>query len=240
MISKWRAVVTGASSGIGKAIALALASKGSSVCIVGRNEARLHATAEIIRRTPGSVLVHAADLNHNSAVERLKQCIQQEFEVLDILVHCAGLYFSGALEQAQISQLDELYHTNLRMPFKLTQALLPMLKRQRGQVIFINSSQGLVARGNTGLYAATKHALKALADSLREEVNADGIRVLSVFPGRTATPQIEALYQAEGRHYQPELLLQAEDVAQAVLDTLTLPRTAEITNIQIRPHIKSY
>ena len=106
--------------------------------------------------------------------------------------------------------------------------------------MFVNSSQGLHAKGNTGLFAATQHALKAIADSLREEVNADGIRVLSIFPGRTATPRMKALYQAEGRPYQPELLLQAEDIAQIVLDALLLPRTAEITDIQVRPQIKSY
>jgi NADP-dependent 3-hydroxy acid dehydrogenase YdfG len=106
--------------------------------------------------------------------------------------------------------------------------------------VFINSSQGLQARGNTGPYAATQHALKAVADSLRQELNADGIRVLSIFPGRTATPRMKALYEIEGWPYRPELLLQAEDIAQLVLNALLLPRTAEVTNVEIRPLIKSY
>jgi NADP-dependent 3-hydroxy acid dehydrogenase YdfG len=79
-----------------------------------------------------------------------------------------------------------------------------------------------------------------LADSLRDEVNADGIRILSVYPGRTATPRIEALHAKEGRPYQPGLLLQPEDVASVVLNALTLPWTAEVTNISIRPMQKSY
>jgi NADP-dependent 3-hydroxy acid dehydrogenase YdfG len=118
--------------------------------------------------------------------------------------------------------------------------LLPLLKSRQGQIVFINSSQGLQAKGNTGPFAATQHALKAIADSLRQEVNADGMRILSIFPGRTATPRMKALYELEGRAYRPELLLQAEDIAQVVLDALLLPRTAEITNLEIRPHIKSY
>jgi NADP-dependent 3-hydroxy acid dehydrogenase YdfG len=126
------------------------------------------------------------------------------------------------------------------MPFALTQALLPLLRMRQGQIVFVNSSQGIQAKGTTGLFAATQHALKAIADSLRQEVNADGVRVLSIYPGRTATPRMQALYEVEGRPYRPELLLQAEDIAQVVLDTLQLPRTAEITNIEIRPHIKSY
>jgi NADP-dependent 3-hydroxy acid dehydrogenase YdfG len=126
------------------------------------------------------------------------------------------------------------------MPFALTQALLPLLKSQQGQIVFINSAQGLLAKPNTGPFAATQHALKAITDSLRQEVSSDGMRVLSIFPGRTATPRMKALYEIEGRPYRPELLLQPEDIAQVVLNALLLPRTAEITNIELRPCVKSY
>ena len=163
-----------------------------------------------------------------------------EFDALDVLVHCAGTFATGRIEMAPVEQLDALYRANLRLPFALTQALLPLLKLRPGQIVFINSSQGLAARANTGPYAAAQHALKALADSLRQEVNADGIRVLSVYPGRTATARMKSLYETEGRKYQPELLLQAEDIAQVVMASLQLPRTAEITNVEIRPLIKSY
>lgn len=240
MTSKWRSVITGASSGIGEAVATAIASKGGSVCLVGRNVGRLEATAEISRRTAHSVLVHSADLSAEAAIVELTQRVEREFKALDVLVHCAGVHATGSIEKTPIEQLDELYRTNLRMPVALTQALLPLLKSQQGQIVFVNSSQGLQAKSNTGLFAATQHALKAVADSLRDEVNADGVRVLSIFPGRTATPRMKALYQAEGRPYQPELLLQPEDIAQILLDSLLLPRTAEITNIQVRPQIKSY
>jgi NADP-dependent 3-hydroxy acid dehydrogenase YdfG len=122
----------------------------------------------------------------------------------------------------------------------LTQKLLPLLKKPRGQIVFINSSLGLNARANAGHYSATQHAFKALADSLRDEVNGDDVRVLSIFLGRTATPLMQALYAKEGRPYQPELLLQPADVASVVLNTLTLPWTAEVTSIIIRPMQKSY
>ena len=89
-----------------------------------------------------------------------------------------------------------------------------------------------------GQFSATQHALKAIADSLRQEVNADGIRVLSVFPGRTATPRQASLHEIEGKRYQPELLMQPEDVATVVVNALGLPRTAEVTDVSIRPMIK--
>ena len=240
MTHKLNAVITGASSGIGRAIATAIASTGGSVCLVGRDPGRLEAVARIARPTARAVLIHVADLNVDAAIEVLAQRLRREFSVLDILVHCAGAFSTGTVEKTIVQQLDTLYRTNLRIPFALTQALLPFLKSQQGQIVFINSSQGLQARGNTGPFAATQHALKALTDSLRQEVNGDGIRVLSIFPGRTATPRMKALYEIEGWPYRPELLLQAEDIAQVVLNALLLPRTAEVTNVEIRPLIKSY
>jgi NADP-dependent 3-hydroxy acid dehydrogenase YdfG len=129
------------------------------------------------------------------------------------------------------------------MPLALTQALLPLLKIRSGQIVFINSSRGLEIRNtglNSGFYSSTQHALRALADSLRQEINADGVRVLSIYPGRTATPRMKAIYESEGWTYRPELLLRAEDVAEIVLSSLLLPRTAEVTNIEMRPLAKSY
>jgi NADP-dependent 3-hydroxy acid dehydrogenase YdfG len=118
--------------------------------------------------------------------------------------------------------------------------MLPLLKSSRGQIVFINSSAGLAARPNAGQFSATQHALKALADSTRAEVNEHGIRVLSVYPGRTATSRQAALYASTGSQYRPELLLQPEDIASVILNAITLPRTAEVTDITIRPLQKSY
>jgi NADP-dependent 3-hydroxy acid dehydrogenase YdfG len=113
------------------------------------------------------------------------------------------------------------------------------LKLQRGQVVFINSSSALTAKPSSAQYDATKHALKAVADSLRGEVNQLGIRVLSVYLGRTATEMQERIHILEGRPYRPDLLLQPEDVASVVINALSLPDTAEVTDIHIRPMIKT-
>ncbi|MGC1265320.1 MAG: SDR family NAD(P)-dependent oxidoreductase, partial [Candidatus Acidiferrum sp.] len=137
--------------------------------------------------------------------------------------------------ESPIADLELLYKTNVEGPYALTQAVLPMMKARRGQIVFINSSVGLTARAGVGAYAASKHALKAIADALRAEVNESGVRVISVYPGRTATPQQEKIHELEGRAYNAERLLQPEYVAQAVLNALEMPRTAEVTDIQIRP-----
>jgi NADP-dependent 3-hydroxy acid dehydrogenase YdfG len=234
------AIVTGASSGIGRAIAIAIAQARGSVCLVGRNAQRLEATAEVARQTACSVSIFQADLIVETAIADLTRHVEHSFNSLDTLIHCASVYSVGPLEEMSIAEFDHLYQTNVRAPYALTQALLPALKSTAGQIVFINSSQGLQARANTGAYAATKHALRAVADSLRQEVNSDGIRVLSIYSGRTASRTVQSVFEMEGRPYQPELLLQPEDIAQVVVHTLQLPRTAEITNIEIRPLTKSY
>jgi NADP-dependent 3-hydroxy acid dehydrogenase YdfG len=234
------AVVTGATGGIGAAIAAALARQVATLCILGRAQARLDAAAGRWTSEPAKVETYLCDLATESDVARTCEQLSRAHGRIDILVHSAGVIDHGKLEDAPLTALDEQYRANVRGPLMLTRALLPLLRKPRGQIVFINSSTGLNARANTGHFSATQHAFKALADSLREEVNADGVRVSSVFPGRTATPRMATLHQKEGRPFQPELLLQPEDVASVVLNALALPWTAEVTNIHIRPMQKSY
>jgi short-subunit dehydrogenase len=233
------AVVTGASAGIGRAIALRFLAEGARVCLVGRDLKTLQAAAASSAAAERAWCCRA-DLAVDADVRDLADAIARNSWPVDILVHCAGIMRHGRLETTAVESLDEQYRTNVRAPYLLTQKLLPELKRRKGQIVFINSSIVHHAGVGTGLYSATKHALRAIADSLREEVNADGVRVFSVFPGRTATPMQEAVFRSEGRIYRPELLLQPEDVAETVAATLALARTAEVTNIDIRPGLKSY
>jgi NADP-dependent 3-hydroxy acid dehydrogenase YdfG len=155
-------------------------------------------------------------------------------------VLCGGTISYGALEQASLADFDLQYRSNVRGHYALVQTLLPLLRKQRGQIVFINSSAGFRAPAMLGQFAATQHWLREIADSLRDEVNADGVRVLSVYPGRTATPRMAALFAKEGRPYRPEVLMQPEDIATMVSQALSLPRTAEVTDIHMRSMQKSY
>ncbi len=233
------AVVTGATSGIGQAIALALAREGAHLCVVGRSQKALDETTAAMRSRTRAV-AYPVDLSSGDQIRSLAEAVREEFGRVDILVHGAGLVLQNNLKDAAIADFDNQYAVNVRAPYLLTQVMLPMLQAARGQVVFVNSSVGVAAkRAEVGQYAATKHALKAIADSLREEVNADGIRVLTVYCGRTATPRQETLHAEEHKLYRPKLLLQPADVASVVVHSLTLPQTAEVTDIHIRPMIKS-
>jgi NADP-dependent 3-hydroxy acid dehydrogenase YdfG len=234
------AVVTGASSGIGKAIALALAGEGAQVCLIGRNLETLEAVANRTGMQSPKARAYQTDLTRDGDIQALAASLNHDAGRVDILIHSAGEIHHGVQARALVAELDAQYRANVHGPYLLTQALLPLLRLGPGQIVFINSSTGLKARAGNGQFAATQHALRALTDSLRDEVNADGIRVLSVYPGRTATPRTAALFAREQRPYRPELLMQAEDIASMVVHALTLPRTAEVTDIAMRPLRKSY
>jgi NADP-dependent 3-hydroxy acid dehydrogenase YdfG len=238
-LSKQFAVVTGAGSGIGKAIARALAAQGATVGLVGRSKAKLDATASCFN-SDGRPVVLSADLSVDEQLDSLTKQVVQRFQQLDVLVLSAGEIAHGPVESAPVADFDKLYRVNVRANYRLIQNLLPQLKKRPGQIVVINSTVGVSARSNAGQFSATQHALRGFTDSLRSEVNPDGIRVLSIYPGRVATPRQEAIYAKQGSDYSPELLLQPESVASVVLNALMLPRDAEVTEISIRPLVKSY
>jgi short-subunit dehydrogenase len=233
------AVITGASGGIGKAIALALADQGAALCLVGRNPNRLEAVVENARTRTAPVVACRADLTIADGIQELTDTVRSVFGAVDILIHSAGVISIGPVESAPVEDLDWQYRVNVRAPYQLTQALLPMLKERRGQIVFLNSLVGLTAKGGSSQYSVSKQALKALADSLRQEVNPEGLRVLSVFLGRAASSMQAAVHRMENRSYQPELMVQPDDVASTILNALSLSRTAEITDVSIRHAIKS-
>jgi short-subunit dehydrogenase len=233
-----RAVVTGASSGIGQAIAAGLARRGAALWVVGRSRARLEQALCAAASSAASVSAIEADLGAAEGATAAAAELLRQLDGVDILVHCAGAISLGPIASAPVEPLDEQYYVNLRAPYVLTQALLPLLRNSQGQVVLVNSTAGLKANAMAAQYSATKHGLKALADALRDEENRHGVRVLSIFSGRASTPMQRAVAGWEGKGFYPEYLLQPDDVAAALLQSLALPRTAELTDLSLRPFRK--
>lgn len=230
-----RALVTGAGRGIGRAIARRLATEGVRVMCVSRSLSEL---AETVADLDGAVPL-AADVSEDGAGQTLIDAAHARWGGLDLLIQSAGIYHSGTIEQTSLDDFDALHRINVRAPFAVAKAALPALKRAKGQMVFLNSSIIRAANiAGRAPYAANHAALKAIADGIRDEVNEAGVRVLSVMPGSTATPRQAAIFAASGQTYRPERLLQAEDVADAVCAALLLPRTAEATDIFMRPMLK--
>ena len=235
------ALITGASSGIGRAIAIELSKKGTHLSLVGRNKERLTMVAQKCQEFSQMVKQYEIDLGMEEQIYSLKDKVSEDFGYIDILIHSAGTFTMGNIENTPVEELDRQFTINVRAPYLLTQLFLPMIKEHKGQILFINSSVGLKAKANLSAYSASKHALKAVADSLREEINNDGVKVITIFPGRTATLMQEQVLELEGvtdKNSILERLLQPEDVASAVLNVLSLPDTAEVTDLIIRPFKK--
>ena len=233
-------IIVGSTGGIGKAIAHQLAAENAKIYLPGRNQSSLKSLAKELQKASSFVQPFSMDLQNEAEIDQFVKHIKEKEGLVDILIHTGGLYFSGKWEETEMETFDNLFEANVRGPFKLTRELIPLFNRHPGQIVVINSSVGLHAKAGVGLFSATQHALKALTDSLRAEINESGIRVMSVYPGRTNTGRVKTIFNKENRSYQPELLLQPEDIAEIVLKTLQLPDTAEITDLHIRPFKKSY
>jgi short-subunit dehydrogenase len=232
------AVITGASSGIGRALAMRLGEAGVQVCLLGRDKDRLRSVSkEVSPNAHTHPIWYALDLTADPEITTFASWLRATLGKVHILVHGAGTIDHGTVAQSPVEAFDAQYRVNVRAPFVLTQALLPFLIESGGQVVFVNSSAGLTGKAGASQYSATKHALRGLADSLREEVNALGVRVLSLYPGRTATPMQAAVHAVENREYRPERLLQPADIAEMVVRAVLLPPTAEVTDIHIRPRL---
>ncbi|MFD7507342.1 SDR family oxidoreductase [Streptomyces sp. NPDC001700] len=223
-------LITGAGSGIGTAVAERLAERGDELWLLARDAGR---AKELAGRFPGARTV-VGDLGDP---EKLSWALSHQSlpERLDSVLHIAGVVDLGEIGELTPKAWNRQLAANLVSPAELTRLLLPQLRLAQGHVIFVNSGAGLRANAQWGAYAASKHGLKALADALRWEESGNGVRVTTVYPGRTATPMQVKVHQQEGKEYDAERWIAPETVATTVLTALDLPRDAEITDLQIRP-----
>ncbi|WP_428395227.1 SDR family NAD(P)-dependent oxidoreductase [Lichenicoccus sp.] len=221
-------LVTGAGSGIGRAIALALAPTCERLLLVGRGEAALREVAA--RAGHGTVL--AADVATAKGRARIAEAA---LPGLDVLVCSAGAFLRRPLDGMAAEDWVAMDAVNVHAPILLAAACLPALRGAGSDIVIINSTSGLAVTQGAVAYAAGKHALRAATDGLRHEVRGQGIRVLSIFPGRTDTPMQAAILAEEGREAPPDALMAPEDVAAMVCAALALPRRAEVTELTLRP-----
>ena len=180
------AVVTGASSGIGEAVARALSVRGAAVVLAARAEEKLRYLEREILAAGGRALAVKTDVSDESSVEVLVERAVEEFDSLDILVNNAGLGLSGRVAELRVEDLRYVFEVNLLGPLRCVQAALPHMTRG-GRIVNVSSVLGNRAIPKVGGYCATKFALNALSDALRVEIAERGVTVTSVYPGTTRT-----------------------------------------------------
>lgn len=224
-------LITGAGSGIGAVVARRLLDRGDEVILLVRDAGRARQLAE---RFPGaSTLVGDLAVPGRLSWALSKQALPDR---LDSLIHVAGVVDLGSVADLPPSLWEQQLAVNLVGPAELTRLLLPVLRVSQSRVVFVNSGAGLHAHAGWSAYAASKHGLKALADALRAEEAEHGVKVTSIYPGRTATPMQERVHQQEGREYDASRFIAPESVAETILLALDLPDDAHLTELTVRPN----
>jgi len=236
--NKKTAVITGATGGIGSELAATIVNEGATVYLLGRHFKELK-TLEVIKRGQRDGRVHFCQVDFNNENEIIDTIQQINLEdKIDYLIHGAAFYNYTSFQQSDLSELDRAYRINLRAPYLLTLHLIPKVVSCRGTIVFLNTSV-ITGQGSENLvqYASTKAALKTMADSIRRESSKDGIRVLTIFLGKTATPMQEKACELQGLPYKPECMIQSEDAAKLIYQAILTPESAEITELYIRPSV---
>jgi short-subunit dehydrogenase len=235
-----RILITGASSGIGRALAVELAEPGTELILTGRRSDALADVVVSAGSRGAEVETHVVELSSERDVIGFGEKVASQDSGLDVVISNAGVIKLEPLATSDVANLDWHYHVNLRAPVLLVQTLLPRVAERHGQFVFVNSAAGLIAHKGAAFYAATKHGLKAVADSLREEVSQSGITVLSVFPSRTNTPMQQRVLEMEGATADLTKFLRPDAVARIISRAMERCRNGEINNVSIRPGEESH
>lgn len=224
-------LITGATSGIGLAISVLLVKQGVKLFLLGRNFDHLKTELKKIKVVNPPVFVEL-DISNPETTE-VKINVLKEENSIDFLIHSAGLISLNLIEEATIEDFNAQYHVNVRAAFQITKLLLPNIKKSKGTIIFLNSTAGLESWENLGIYASTKHALRALATSLRKEMQEFQIKVTSIYCGSVDTPMQEKVQSSRNNSYHSELFIDANQIAFIILNILELPPDITISDMTV-------
>jgi NADP-dependent 3-hydroxy acid dehydrogenase YdfG len=230
-------LVTGASSGIGQATALALSKAGAKVAVGARRADRLKLLAE---DAPGEILVLDLDVTDQQSIRDAVAATVEHFGALDALVNNAGIMLSGMILNADTAEWSRMVETNLLGSMYAVHAALPHLLESKGTVLQVSSTSGRIASAAGAAYSATKFGITGFIESLRQEVTTQGVRVVVVEPGFVSTelashitdPAIQAMAQQMAESMRT---LQPEDIANAVVYALGQPDHVSVNQLLIRP-----
>ena len=226
------ALVTGASSGLGRGLSLALAKAGASVLLVARREEKLHEAVDAIARAGGEAAYHVADVRVVPALYDLVDVALARFKKLDILVNNAGLGYRAPLSELKRAEITEMIETDLAAAIYLTQAALPALARSApSEIVNVASNAGLESFAEGTVYCAAKAGLVAFSRALALELKPQEIRVTTLCAGSIDTPFFDTFRPSIER----ARMLHVEDAVKAVLHVLTSPPNVLYGEIVLRP-----
>ena len=233
-------VITGASSGLGEAAARLLSSHGASVALGARRSHRLKSLADELNRDGGKAIAVATDVTHRNQVRKLVDTTVQEFGRIDVMINNAGIMPRAPLERLTIDDWERTIDINIKGVLYGMAAALPYMKQQEsGHMIFVSSVAGHKIGPDFAVYAATKHAVRALAEGFRQEVKPYNIRTTIISPGAVATELPDSVTEADIaeklRKYYSEIAIPADSFANAVAFAMSQPEEVDVNEILFRP-----
>jgi short-subunit dehydrogenase len=227
---KKKIVVTGASKGIGKAIALYFGAQGFDVAICARDAKKLEAVAAELRATGALVISSVCDVTNQQQILQFAAEVEKQWGCIDVLVNNAGQYLPGRVIDEPQGHLEQLIETNLYSAYYFSRAFVgKMMAQKSGHIFNISSIAGLQAYPNGGSYSISKFAMTGLSKALREELKNEGVKVTNVAPGATYTDSWAGANLPESR------FVQANDIAKLLFDTHNLSASAVVEELVIRP-----
>jgi 3-oxoacyl-[acyl-carrier protein] reductase len=229
-------LITGASSGIGKAIALLFAKEEADLCLVARRREELSKVAKQCRALGVKALDIPTDITDELQVKKMAQKSITSFKKIDILINNAGYGKYGPFETTSIDEWDRMWMVNVRGAVLVTQAILPsMIAAKSGHIVNISSIHGIHTSANASAYCATKFAITGLTEVLAKELWKDGIKVSTVCPGGALTPFLGVPPEEKNQEF-----LEPDEVAQTVMDVVTVPGKALIMMVVVAPKTRPF
>jgi len=233
-------VITGASSGLGEATARLLSEEGATVVLGARRANRIQSLADELTRSGGKALAVATDVTHCDQVKRLVDAAVQKYGRIDVMINNAGLMPHSPLERLKIDDWNQTIDVNIKGVLYGIAAALPYMKQQKaGHIINVSSVAGHKVRPGSAVYAATKHAVRALSEGLRQEVKPYNIRTTVISPGAVATELPNSVTEpdvAENiRKFYEEFAISSDSFARAVAFAMSQPEEVDVNEILFRP-----
>ena len=226
--------ITGASSGIGKALATTFSRNGDHVVLTARRKSELDSIAKQLRRGSASVEVIACDVRKENQIQNVAARILKKHRRLDILVNSAGVTSFKDFKSTTIPEFDQVLETNLRGAFVTTRAVLPaMLAKKKGMIINIISFAAKTTYTNSAAYSASKAGTEAMMNVLRAETRERGIKVVNVYPGAVLTP----MWLRKHRKRYANVMVSPDDAARLIYEVSLQPPSVMVEELVIRPQI---